>query len=300
MRVYDLANDRLVEEKVLGQRLLRWAYASFASPGWRRLLFQTGWPSRCLGWFCDRPLSRRRIAATVAELDIDLEEADVPPGGFRTFNQFFARRLKPGRRPFDPSPAALVSPADGRILAWPDDAAGGLAVPVKGLQLTVASLLQPPPAWTDRVAALAGGAVVVCRLCPADYHRYHFPAGGRRLGGWRLAGRYDSVNPLPLRLGVPVFAENVRQISLLELSGFGLCAFVEVGAFGVGRMVDTHRGDPFVKMEEKGFFEFGGSTIVLLFEPGRLAVAPCLAAWTAKGVETLVKAGTTIATRRDN
>lgn len=276
--------------------MIRWVYTGRGGGLARKLLFRTSLPSRLLGAFCNSSLSRGRIAPFARRYGIALDDAAVPVGGFRTFNEFFRRRLRPEARPFAAAPDVLVSPADCRALVFADGCAGEFAV--KGLGFSIAGLLRTPQQEKARCTDLDGGQVAVFRLCPMDYHRFHFPAAGRKLAAWRVDGAYGSVNPLPLRLGIKVFEENVRQVTLLELERFGRCAMVEVGAFGVARIVQTHVGEEVAKMDEKGYFEFGGSTVVLILPPGSVDFSGPLRSWSEKGIETLLKAGDTLGTCR--
>ena len=285
--VFDRRRQAMVREIVLGDRFLKLAYLSPLRGACQWLLFRMSLLTRLLGCFFDSRLSRCRIRPTIEALQIDMGDFEGSPETYRSFNEFFYRRLKPGARPFDAAPGRLVSPADARLTVFPN-LEHGLCVPIKGRSFTVAELLRISPA---EAARFTGGILMVFRLCPIDYHRYHFPAAGRVLRRWRIDGRLDSVNPVSLQLGLPVFQENTREVALLELEGFGQAAYVEVGAFGVAGMVTTHADECFGKMDEKGYFKFGGSTVVLVFEPGRLAVDEDLLARSREGVETLVRAG---------
>ena len=288
--VRDRATGALVPEQVLGDRWLRLAYRPPLRPVCRLLLFRSLWASRLLGWYCDTRWSRRKIRPTIQALGIDESEFRDPAGSFRSFNGFFARRLREGSRPFDPTPGVLCSPADCRMLVFPR-LRGDECVPVKGKAFTVRDLLSDPQ---EESGCFRNGSVVVARLCPADYHRFHYPADGRHVRAWAVSGRADSVHPVALGLGLPVLTENVRCVALLELGPFGASAFVEVGAFGVARVVQTHQGEAFRKMDEKGYFAFGGSTVVLAFAPGRIDLDEDLIHSTRAGHETLVRAGETI------
>jgi len=288
--VYERRTRELVPERVLGDALLRLAYLGPLRGPCRFLLFRRTLPSRLLGWYCDTRRSRRKIPRVIEALDLDVSEFRDPASSFRTFNEFFCRHLRDGARPFDRDPGALCSPADARLSVFPRLEADA-CVPVKGASFTLTDLLGAP---AGDVAKFANGVVVVARLCPADYHRFHYPAAGRELRNWEIPGRLDSVNPVVLALGFEVFTHNRRIVSLLDLAGFGETAFVEVGAFGVGGIVRTHEGPEFGKMDEKGCFKFGGSTIILVFQSGRLEVDPDLVENTRTGHETRVRAGETI------
>ncbi len=287
-RVYDRRTGSLVEERVLGDALMRLAYLGPGRALFSLLFFRTAWFSRLLGRYADCRCSRRRIAGTVRDLGIDMSECRDPLESFRTFNEFFYRRLKDGARPFDPDPAVLCSPADCRISVFPR-LAGDTCVPVKGKEYTLSALFGPAKA--ERATAFSGGSLAVCRLCPADYHRFHYPGAGTTVERWEVDGRLHSVHPLVLGLGIPVFVENRRVVSLLRLVNLGPTAFVEVGAFGVGGMVQTHVETSFRKMAEKGYFRFGGSTIILVFEEDAVRFDEDLREQSAAGLETLVKAG---------
>jgi phosphatidylserine decarboxylase len=290
IHVYDRRRQILVRETVLGDLMLRLAYRSpLRRPG-QWVLFRSVLLTRLLGRFCDSRISRWRIKPTIRRLDIDMSEFAEPAEAYRTFNEFFYRKIKPGARPFSPDPGVLVSPADARLTVWPK-LDGNTCIPVKGARFTVAELLRVS---REEAARFDGGVLMIFRLCPADYHRYHFPAAGTVSKHWRIDGRFDSVNPISLALGIRVFQENTREVSLLDLGPFGAAAFVEVGAFGVAGIESTHRGGAFAKMDEKGYFKFGGSTVVLVLKAGRIEIDADLVERSAQGTETLIRAGESI------
>ncbi len=281
---YRRGSSQKEEEIILGESLMRWAYHSRAGKLLGALLFEHPWLSRLSGRLAGTRWSRRQIPRVIRNLAIDPAEFAEPPEAYPTFNAFFSRRLKPGARPFATDPLVFASPADGRILVYPQLQAGTL-LPVKGRSFTVDLLLG------GDATAFHGGSLAIVRLCPADYHRFHFPCDGRLLEQKRIPGRFHSVNPLILALGIDVFGENQREVALLENEPLGRFAYVEVGAFGVGSIVQTHADPLFHKGEEKGYFQYGGSTIVLVFQPGRIAFAADLLEHSRAGYETLLKAG---------
>jgi phosphatidylserine decarboxylase len=286
--VIDRETGRPFTETILGEKWLRWAYQDAQTGFLERLLFRSTWVSRLMGLWYDAPLSRWQIDAAIEELAIDVDEFAESRQNYRSFNAFFARRLKPGARPFSSDPAVIVSPADGRVLVFPaleEDT----FVPVKGHPFSIRRML---PGHAHR---FLNGALAVIRLCPADYHRYHFPCAGTITEYGRIPGALHSVNPIALASGPDVFGDNKRSYTLIESGHAGTLCFMEVGAFGVGSIVNTRCSGPVEKMAEKGYFKFGGSTIVLLFEPGRIRFSEDLTANSAAGRETLVKVGQPLA-----
>lgn len=289
--IFDRRQGEYCRETVLGDRWLRLAYSAPLRGVSQWVLFRHALWSRLLGWYADCRCSRRRIRRAIQELQIDESEFRDPVSSFTTFNQFFYRHLRDGVRSFDSAPGRLSAPADCRLLVFPR-LDGETCVPVKGRAFTVPGLLGP---GHDADAAIfAGGSLAVCRLCPADYHRYHYPASGTEVTHWRVRGALNSVNPVALELGLPVFTENRRAVTLLDFEGFGRGAFIEVGAFGVAGIVQTHPHGAFAKMAEKGYFRFGGSTLVLVFTPGALEFDPDLVQHSAQGIEALVRCGETV------
>jgi len=181
---YRRGSDQKEEEIILGGGLMRWAYQSRAGRALTGFLFNRRWPSRLAGWYADSRWSRRQIAPVIRNLGIDTGELDAPVESYATFNAFFTRRLKPGARPFALEPVEVASPADGRVLVYPQLQQTTL-LPIKGKSFTVDALLGMP------AAGYAGGSLAVVRLCPADYHRFHFPCDARGIAQHRIPGRYQ-------------------------------------------------------------------------------------------------------------
>lgn len=220
-------------------------------------------------------------------MGVDSGEILLPLESFRSFSEFISRRIDPARRPIDPDPDRCVSPADGRLLAYPAiDAEKTLRI--KGALLDKKSLL-----GDSRVAPrYDGGAVVILRLYLADYHHFHFPDSGIPDEPHSIRGRYYAVSPYPRKWAVPFFSENHRIITQFESDHFGHIAIVEVGAFTVGSVRQSFLPRVRVsKGQHKGFFELGGSIVVLLFEPGAIRLDDDLCANSNAGFETFVRMG---------
>ena len=237
-----------------------------------------------------QPVVDAAIAAFVRIYDVDLSEVDMPADVFRTFDEFFTRRLRPGSRIVDPDPGALVSPADGRLEDLGEITLDG-TLSVKGRPYTAADLLGDPGA----AAAYEGGRYFIVYLSPRDYHRVHAPTCGDVQCVRYVPGTLYPVNRIGTEHLSQVFARNERLAIVQEGAVHGAVTTIMVGAIGVGRIglsfddVQTNRGDapglrsyadspiPRDRGEELGVFHMGSTAIVmtpkeckldLLAEPG--------------------------------
>jgi phosphatidylserine decarboxylase len=259
-------SGRVEQERVYGAAWMRWTYANPFGRLALKAFVKRPFFSRWYGWRMDRPASRRKILPFTREFGLDIKEFADPPGSFRTFNEFFHRRLLAGSRPVDPDPNAIVFPADGRHLGFPDLSRID-GVFVKGQRFDLARLLGDD----NRAARYAHGTLVLSRLCPVDYHRFHFSLAGRPSAAALLNGPLYSVNPIALRRNLSYLWENRRTLTTLETERFGTVLIMEIGATNVGSIVQTFQpGRPAEKGDEKGYFRFGGSSTLLLFEADRV------------------------------
>jgi phosphatidylserine decarboxylase len=290
VRHRDRRTGEVVDEPVFAEDTLRWLYEDKLGQLVFRHLLNNRLFCTLYGMRMDAPWSRRLIAPFIARFAIDMAEAERPAEAYRHFNDFFTRRLKPGARSWPVEPGRLGSPGDGKLLVYPQ-LASDTRLPIKGTACSPAALL----ASEQEAAAFAGGAAMVLRLAPPDYHRFHFPDGGT-VGETRdVPGGYDSVNPIALARVPDVFCRNKRAVTYLDSDHFGRVAVVEVGAITIGAIVQTCRPGRVTRGDEKGLFRYGGSTVVLLFEPGRVHFDPDLVAESAAGLEVRVQAGEGIA-----
>lgn len=281
----DRESGAICEEPVAAEGALRALYGAAWGRALADRLLATPALSAAFGAWQRAPWTRRRIAAFVRALGIDASEAEKPIEAYPSLNAFFARRLKPGARPIDGRPEHFAAPCDGRVLAYPD--VGDAQLAVKGQEVGLETL------FGDAARGRRGGAVFVFRLAPMDYHRFHFPDGGRASNATRLGGRLHSVHPIALAGGAPSF-ENQRWVSALASDRFGEILIAEVGALFVGRAVQTYAPGRVERGEEKGYFEFGASTIAVWAPPGRVEIDADLAADSRRGLETFVKMGTRV------
>ncbi len=214
----------------------------------------------------DRPSTRRKIATFIQDYELDATEFVRDVDDFANFNEFFFRELKPEARPIDPDPASVVFPADGRHLCVPDlSRCQGLFV--KGEMFDLTTLLD------DHVLAdqYAQGSLLLSRLCPVDYHRFHFPVAGVPGPTRLINGPLLSVNPIALCQNIHILTTNKRCLTMLETQSFGKVLVMEIGATCVGSICQTYAdGATVAKGSEKGYFRFGGSSTITIFQPGRI------------------------------
>lgn len=260
------------------------------------------WVSRLAGAFLSTGLSRAMVPGFVRRNGIDM--SDYEPRQYSSFNDFFTRQLKSDARPIDRADDALVAPCDSRVSVYDIDPDCRLRI--KGQQYTVAQLLgfgeepgadEPPAGPDDPLAALDalaqgfnGGTALVFRLCVDDYHRYCYFDDCSQGDRVFIPGRLHTVRPGALAR-VQVFARNCREYCVLDTAHFGRAVQVEVGAMMVGRICNLHGPGDYRRGQEKGMFQFGGSTVVLLLEKGRARLNPALEAVRGRDTEVRVLLG---------
>ena len=211
------------------------------------------------------------------------------PARYASFNDFFCRRIRSELRPVDQNPAALIAPCDGLLSAYPVEQ--GVVIPAKQSRYTLAQLL-----GSQALAApFSGGWCLVFRLAVRHYHRYCFPDNGVIADYGFLPGVLHTVRPVALARG-PVFCQNCRAYTVLEAVHLGHAVQLEVGAMLVGRIVNRKQTGAFARGEEKGLFQYGGSTVILLLEPGRITLDAALLRASCQGRETPVHLGQRIGT----
>lgn len=269
IKFFNRYTGQVEQEQVYGAAWMRWTYCNPFGRLALEAFVKRPFFSRCYGWRMDRPASRDKVLPFIRNFGLDVSEFADPPESFRTFNEFFFRRLKPGARPVDNDPKAVVFPADGRHLGFPNTSQID-GVFVKGQRFDLARLLGN----AELAARYSRGALVLSRLCPVDYHRFHFPLAGRASKTTLLNGPLYSVNPIALRRNLRYLWENRRMHTTLETERLGTVLLLEIGATNVGSIVQTYRpGSAVAKGGEKGYFRFGGSSTLLLFEPDRIRLA---------------------------
>lgn len=295
IRYFNRYTQAVETEQIYGEAWLRWTYAAGLGKAALNLFVKRAFLSRYYGWKMSQKASAHRVLPFIVDYGLDVDEFAKKPYSFKTFNEFFYRALKPGARPIAGDPSAgsgqtdrtAVLPADGRHLAFQNvDGAEGFYA--KGQRFNLAAFLGSEELGRE----FAGGSLVISRLCPVDYHRFHFPVAGvpgepRLINGWLY-----SVSPIALRLNLGYLWENKRMVTLVESPVFGTVAVCEIGATMVGTIFQTFvLGREVAKGEEKGLFKFGGSCVVTLFQPGRIRFDADLIEQSAAGLEVYARMG---------
>ena len=282
-----MGRDGVIREENSGQdRLLERLYTSFYGRILLKVLTQPGL-SRAAGIFLDRKASCFLIRPFIEKNQMDMRPYVKRP--YRSFNDFFTREILPTERMIDCDPSHLVSPSDGKLSVYSLDETAEFTI--KGSVYTLERILKNP-ALAKRYE---GGYACVFRLCVDDYHRYSYPADGEKSENIRIPGILHTVNPVAVE-SVPVYHENTREYCLIRTENFGTLLQMEVGAMMVGRIKNYHGPKQVKKGSEKGRFEFGGSTILLLVQKDRVDFREEFLKHTEQGIETQVEMGEWIGT----
>lgn len=274
-------NGNLVPGDDGQDRLLEWMYGTRPGRLLVKLMIRPG-VSRAAGWLLDRRVSALAVRPFIRKNHICMD--DFEQRRFRSFNDFFTRRVLPGKRPVDDAPGHLIAPCDSKLTVY--DIQPDSRFRVKGTEYTLEGLLQSK----ELAETFLGGTLLLFRLTVGDYHRYTYIDSGFVTGSTRIPGVFHTVNPAAASR-CPIYRENTREYSLLESLRFGTVLQMEVGAAMVGRIVNAPGSRNVRRGEEKGRFEFGGSTVIVLLQKGRAILDADLLRNTAQDAETVVRLG---------
>jgi phosphatidylserine decarboxylase len=290
MKILDRQSGTLIEEKVYGQGAVEWIHGpSFWQKSVRYAACRFPFFSWAYGAWQKLPHTRSKISPFVEDFGVDVSEFQTDQ--FSSFNDFFIRKLKKEARPVAAGSVACL-PADARYTFFEDVSEAG-EFWIKGSSWSLEELL-----GSKKLAGqFSSGVAVLARLAPPDYHRFHFPVDGEVSKPYRVGKALYSVNPVSLRLNPRVFVENKRFITKIKSPQFGTVLMCEVGATNVGSVIQTASYPGTVKKgEEKGYFSFGASAVLLLFEKGRVVLEPDLVEATKRGLEVYGRMGELLAT----
>lgn len=291
IRYVDRASGEIKLEQRPDFKMLKFIYSANLLSCLFRKVARWRFISDCYGWMYDRPASPERIRRFARHVGIAAEEAEKPIEEYTTLNDFFTRRLKPGIRPIDQDPTAFVSPADSYLLVLPtlkDD-----LISIKGGSYTLAELLRDD----DLARSFRGGDVGVFRLAPPDYHRFHFPDSGYAHAPKEVGEVLDSIGPFALERDPYVYCKNMRHVVQVDSDNFGKVVLIPVGAMVVGTVASLFEPGRVEKGQEHGMFRVGGSAYLTVTQKGVLRFDQDIVDNSARGLETRVKVGESVARR---
>ena len=279
-----LTSDRkgtITKENYMQDRLLCRLYGSCAG---RLLLRPLISPpvSKAAGRFLDSGVSRMFIAPFLRSHSICMREFEHRR--YRSYNDFFKRKMLFGARKIERSDDVLISPCDSRLSVY--NISQKSVFFIKHTRYTVQSLLRS----RKLAGEFAGGYIWIFRLCVEDYHRYVYADSGYVSKNYRIPGVFHTVNPVA-NDQFPIYKENEREFALLSSRHFGTMLQMEVGALLVGKIENRPGGRKVKRGEEKGNFAFGGSTVILMTKRGAVCPDQDILENSAQGIETKVKLG---------
>lgn len=288
VRYFD--GETLVEEQIEAAGLLRFLYCKPLGRLVRLLFTRISFLSHLNAWYQCSSLSKSKIKPFIQKHAITMHDFVRSADEYASFNDFFCRQLKPGARSIDRAPDSVISPADGKLLVV-EDIAERVSFFVKNEHFNLSSFLHD----SSIVQEFEHATMLLFRLAPYDYHRFHFPIDARVLKARYISGFYESVNPLAYAAGVQPLTENLRYVISLFSDYFGHVLMIPVGAAMVGSVVFTYESDTYQKKgSEAGYFQFGGSSVVLLFKSQTIKTQEQFLKHSLQGFETAVKMGQTI------
>lgn len=279
--IYADRDGNKTESSTDQDRLLRRLYGSRAGRLLLKLLVCRA-VSEAGGMLMDSRFSSLLIGPFVKKNKIDLSLYEGQP--YRSYNAFFTRQIKDEQRPIDMANRIFISPCDAKLSVYPID--GERCFCIKDTEYTVESLLRS----SKLAKRYEGGYACIFRLTVDDYHRYCYVDSGVKSENRRIPGVYHTVNPIANDV-LPIYKENTREYCLLKSENFGTLVQMEVGALLVGRIVNLHGAARVTRGQEKGRFEFGGSTVVVLIQKGRVEMDEDLLENTRNNCETIVRMG---------
>lgn len=244
--------------------------------------------SKISGRFLNTNISTLMIKNFVKKNNIDMNEYEQRK--FRSYNDFFTRKIANGKRSIDMNKKAFISPCDAKLSVYSIDNTSTFSI--KDSYYTVKDLLGGNELYKD----YQNGLCLIFRLAVDDYHRYCYIDNGTKSNNTFINGELHTVQPIALG-NYNIYKRNCREYTILHTENFGDIIQVEVGALLVGKIVNFHNEYSFKKGEEKGMFEFGGSTIVLLVKENVIEIDQELIHNTKLGLETIVKYGERIGTK---
>ena len=273
-------SQKMETEAIYGESYLKFIYGN---PLGKLALWAAVKRSFFSKWYGSRmsaQSSAKKISPFISDYNLDSSQFVDSLENFKSFNDFFSRKLKSSSRPIHGTDDQLIFPADGRHIVV-NDLSREQAIWAKGQSFNLKKLLGS----AERAERYKHGSVLISRLCPTDYHRFHFPCSGIISESELMNGYLYSVNPIALMRNISYLWQNKRSITELNSDTFGKLCLLEVGATCVGGIIQTFDPGNVRKGEEKGYFRFGGSMTMIFIEPGVVTFSDDLLEQSKNGIE---------------
>lgn len=287
-KIWDRANDSMIDNKIYGKGILKFLHATIIGRILMRFLFTSKLSNEIITLFNYTIASKGGIRKFIAKYDLDTEELDKPLDKYRTFADFFIRRLKPGARQIDSLPHSVIAPSDSLIQALVISLGSDTRFEIKGTRFLLEDLIND----YQQAGKYVGGTLMVFYLAPYNIHHFIYPVAGVLKSIRSIGTKFFSVNSISLENGFRPFDFNRRDISILQTEEMGDVMMVEIGGFYAGKIVQENAILGFKeKGDTKGYFALGGSTVVLAFEKGKFGIDKDIIDMQKQGVTTSVRQG---------
>lgn len=287
---WDRGSASLETEKVYGEYWLKFIYNNPLGKIGLWAIVKRAWFSHWYGKKMNASQSAEKIIPFIEKYGLKTDDFLDSVDSFDSFNEFFYRKLKPSARPINMDAKSIVFPADGRHLVIPNLNKTDL-IYAKGQHFQLNELLGD----SNLAKHFEKGSMLISRLCPVDYHRFHFPCEGDVKSTHLIDGALSSVSPFALRKNLSIFWQNKRYLTVLENREFGTFIQLMIGATCVGSVHWTSKvGQHYQKGDEQGYFSFGGSCVITLFPPNSINFDDDILKNSHKGIETYAKIGESV------
>lgn len=288
LKYWDRYKNEVLFDKIYADWFIKWCYENKIGKIFLDYFFSKKSFNILYGLYKTSKFSVKQIKADIEQYSVDMDLFKSEK--FNSYSDFFLREFKEGIRSF-PNEEKLGAFAEGRVLAF-NKIDVDHKYPVKGEFLTPELLLGN----TNIAKDFLGGPIIIIRLCPIDYHHFHYPVDGKITDRYKLTGNYHSVNVLALKNRDDIFVKNEREITIIENINFGKMAYIEVGAMCVGKIIQKNPSSTnCVRGELKGHFEFGASTVILMGEKDKWSPSEDILKQSQKNIESYIKLGDEIA-----
>lgn len=285
------ADGTVKTEYPFASGFLYWSYNTILGRALTIFILNRKIVSQLYGWLARRNFSRHFIAPFIRQANINRKNSVSSASDFSCFNDFFIREPNISRRFINEETNSLIAPVDGKLLAYTGIGPNNSFL-IKRNIFNLRQFL-----CNDNLASkFYGGTMIVIRLCLSDYHQFYFPDSGLPHQPTGIKGKYYAGGSYGFRRPTPFFTENYRNTTVFDSDNFGQIVIAEIGAFTVGSIKQTFIPTQRVnRYDQKGQFELGGSTVVMLFTKDSIIIDDDLVINSIKGFETKVRFGENIA-----